>query len=877
MMKLLSRIWFPVLVLAVATAGATGLGKAPVERMEIPSEACDTIIYPADGYKLRRKGDFEEFKVIDTTHFVEAVKDTTPKLTARDTIRPPDSLRYTDPFRYKYYVALFDSLTHAIVCDSLKRRVDSLGKTAKQYLDSGKMELYARDTLLHRQDSLDWRQVDSIYLADSAATAKAKFLAWYNSLSKRERKKYDAEQELPLKLAEMDSIKKAEEEAQAIKDSIIEYTPRILETFAIPDSMQFKRIITWTVDQDFHHLKVEEPDTTYNGHYYDYAFQRKDVNSTWLGMAGSPVQYYNWFNRKSDEGVEFYDAQESWSYSPRTIKHYNTKVPHTELAYWGTLLSKRARESDNIRVFTTQNISPAFNFQCLYERWGGGGILTNEETVNNNLSFNLNYLGKKYMAHAGYIRNTVDRGENGGVNDISWIRDTTIESREIKVNLEDAHSLVKKNTLYLDEQLRIPFNFINKIKAKKDTTFVFNADSLERDITTAFIGHSTEWSTYTRNYTDNISTTEGKQFYNNVFNFGSASNDSLRVMKLDNKVFIRLQPWSSEGVVSKLNVGIGDYVRSYFDSSAVRGTKHVENSLYAYGGVEGQISRYVDWSAKGQIVMAGADAGNMNVQADAAFRFYPFRRAKKSPIAFSGHFETSLVEPNYYQKYINLNHFRWENPDFKKTSTTRIEGRLDIPRWRMDAMVGYSLLANNIYYDTLGVVRQNETAMSVLSASLRKDFAIGPLHLDNKVLFQVSSNQEVIPLPTLALNLRYYLEFVVQKDAAKEHNVMTMQAGVNAFYNTEWYAPAWNPNLGVFHNQNQRLYNNGPLFDVFLNIQWKRACIFVKWENAGKGWPMESRDYFTADGYIGTQQSVKLGLFWPFHLGTTQHSSVKQN
>ena len=37
-----------------------------------------------------------------------AVLDTIPKLTARDTIPVPDSLRFTDPFRYKYYVALRD-------------------------------------------------------------------------------------------------------------------------------------------------------------------------------------------------------------------------------------------------------------------------------------------------------------------------------------------------------------------------------------------------------------------------------------------------------------------------------------------------------------------------------------------------------------------------------------------------------------------------------------------------------------------------------------------------------------------------------------------------------------------------------------------------
>ena len=880
-MKILSRIWFPLVVLSAAVAGATGLGTAPVHQREIPAEAQDTIIYPKDAYRLRRIGNFEQLSILDTSSVDLTVDtsevDTIPRLTARDTIKVPDSLRLTDPFRYKYYVALFDSLTHAIVCDSLHHRFDSLFTSARGFLVTQDSVHYLQDSLLARQDSLDWRQVDSIYLTDSTQAADAKFNAWYYSLSRKERKRYDAEKNLPIMLARMDSMKKAEEEAQAIKDSIIEYTPRILETFALADSMQFKRIVAWTVDQDFHKMNVEVPDTSYNYYFYDYAFQRKDVNSSWLGVAGSPVQYYNWFNRKSDEGVEFYNAQEAWSFSPRTIRQYNTKTPHTELAYWGTLLANKDKASDNVHLFTTQNITPSFNFSFLFDRWGGGGFLENEATINKTLSVNLNYLGKRYMGHAGYIRNFVDRGENGGVNDIFWIRDTTVEAREIKVNLQNAHSTITKNTLYLDQQLRIPFDFINRIKAKKDSTFVFSADSLDRDITTAFIGHSTEWSKYSRKYTDDIKTKEGADFYNNVFNYGSASADSLGVMKLDNKVFIRLQPWAADGVVSKLNVGVGDCLRHYFDSSSVRGKLHAENSFYLYGGVEGQIGRYADWNAKAHYTLLGAEAGSFNVEADAGFRFYPFRKARTSPVSLTARFETSLTEPNYYQKYISTNHFKWENPDLSKISTTKIQGHLSIPRWNLDATVGYALLANNIYYDTLGVIRQNDKAMSVLSASLRKDFAFGPLHLDNRVLFQLSSNPEVMPLPLVALNLKYFLEFVVQRDETKEHNVMVMQAGVNAFYNTRWYAPSWNPALGVFYNQNQRLYENGPYFDVFVNIQWKRACIFVKFENAGKGWPMDSRDYFTADRFVGTQQSVKLGLFWPFYIGTTQHKTVNGN
>ncbi len=819
-MNLFSRIAFPAAVLAIAATGALDYGRPAVDAVRLPAPAPvvaapDTVVYPRGGYKLRRTLSLEEITVRDTS-----------------SAEPTDSTALAAP------------------ADTVVR-------------------LSPRDSFKAQLDTSLWGKLDSLWIVDSTARARAAFEAWYAGLSKQERKAYDAEQKAKAKLARMDSLAKVREEKQNIRDSIAETTPRILETYALPDSLYYKRLVSWTRDPDFGKIAAGVPDTTFNYHFHDYPFRRRDVNASWLGVAGSPVQYYNWFLRRSEEGVEFYDAQEAWSFSHKTLPHYNTKVPYTELGYSGTLLANRDKESDNIHLFTTQNITPALNFALLFDRFGGGGILENEQTANRNSVAQVNYLGKRYTLHAGVIRNVVNRQENGGIVDIGWIRDTTVDARDIQVTLSDARSKIKRNTFFLDQQLRIPFTFISRMRARRDTTFHFNPDSLDRDITTAFVGHSTEWSTYTREYYDNISGAPGTDLYK-LFRYGNSSADSMRVARLDNKVYIRLQPWSDAGVVSKLDVGVGDYLKQYFDSTTVRPTKHVENSVYLYAGAEGQLRDNVYWDAKGRFVMLGHDVGDFGIEANAELRFYPFRRARKSPLSLSAHFETTLQEPTYYQQHLNLNHFSWDN-DFGKVSTTRIQGRLDIPRWRLSAHVGYALLGNSLYYGTDGIIRQEGPVVSVLSADLRKDFVLGPLHLDHHALFQVSSKPEVIPLPAAAFNFRYYLQFVVQRNEAKQ-NVMVMQIGTDAYYNTPWYSPAWNPNLGVFHNQTERLYTNGPFFDVFVNVQWKRACVFIKYQNAGGGWPMRKMDYFSADRYIVTSNGMdglKLGIYWPFYTQPT--------
>jgi hypothetical protein len=781
----------------------TGPGIAPVK---------DTVVYPVDGYKLNRALSLEEITVQDTTSGVLAA----------------------------------DTLALAPV-DTLPPRLDP------------------RDSLRALLDSTMWAKIDSIVVADSLARAKAEFDAWYAGLSRQERKKYDTELKVQRKIAQTDSLKKIQEQRKSIRDSIAETTPRILDTYALPDSLHYKRLVSWTMDPDFGKVtSAGVPDTTFNYRFHDYPFLRRDVNATWLGVAGSPVLSYNWFQRRSDEGVEFYDAQESWSYSHRTLPHWNTKVPYTELGYFGTLFAGDEKESDNLHIFTSQNITPALNVSLLFDRYGGGGILPEEETVNKTTVVQANYLGKRYTMHAGYIYNMVSRHENGGITDVTWIQDTTVDGRDIKVVMNNARSKIKKNTVFLDQQLRIPFNFINNIRARRDSTYTFDAE--DENITTAFIGHSSEFSTYTRKYTDAIGNETGAAFYNDVFRYGTASADSMRVMRLDNKVYLRLQPWSSEGFVSKLDVGIGDYLKQYFDSTSVRPTNHVENSMYLYAGAEGQLRGNAFWNAKAHYVLLGHDFGDFDVEANAEFRFYPFRRARKSPVSLSAHFDTELREPTYYQQHVNANHYSWDNA-FGKISTTRIQGRIEIPYWKMSADVGYALLGNNLYYDTQGIIRQNGTPMSVLSASLRKEFVLGPVHLDHRALLQVSSNPEVLPLPTAAFNFRYYLQFVVQRDEQRR-NVMVMQVGADAYANTPWYAPAWNPNLGVFHNQDQRQYTNGPYFDVFVNVQWKRACVFIKYQNAAGGWPLLHRDYFSADRYIVTKsgmEGLKFGVYWPFY------------
>ena len=505
MKSFISKIWVPALLVLLAAAQSFGIdaGRSVGLRRLTDSLMTDrqndsSVMLPVDSLFADSLSTDSLFT--DSLSTDSLCVDTTVVLTARDTIVVPDSLKDTDPFFYKYYIAVKDSLTR----------------------------IQVRDSLMQAGDTLELMKLDSLYVKDSTEVAIAKHEAWYASLSRKERKKYDTKMALPGLIAESRRKLEIKDSIRAHKDSIIEATPRVLETFAFPDSMHYKRIVTWKHDRDFHNmneLRDQWTDTSYNYNFYDYPFMKKDVGATWLGVAGSPTEVYNYFKRETNQDAIFFTPYQIWTFTTETLPNYNTKTPYTELAYWGTLFANQEKEESNIKVLTTQNITPELNMTLQYTNFSGRGMLRREDLSYRTLAMATNYTGKKYLMHAGYIYNRIVKSENGGITDLSMIRDTTVDAREIDVYLKEAGSTIRTNTAYLDQSYRIPFNFIEKLKGRKDRlaeearrdSIMTYGDSaaiaelkareeaqlaaaaqdttaIQTDITSAFIGHSSEFA-----------------------------------------------------------------------------------------------------------------------------------------------------------------------------------------------------------------------------------------------------------------------------------------------------------------------------------------------------------------------------------------------
>ncbi|MCI1778585.1 MAG: putative porin [Bacteroidales bacterium] len=699
-----------------------------------------------------------------------------------------------------------DSVKNQKVFDSMQAKIDSLWK-------------YGNDSIaVNMEDSLKFLQ-DSVYL---------------------NRKSYLTTKEL--RIIYRDSILN-------LKDSLIRITPRVLQTYVLPDSLMYMRMIIWTADNYFNHNTHVRPDTAFNSQFYELPYLKKDLGVTYLGTSGSPMVFYNYFKRKKQEDFPFYTPYVSYTYSPSTIPFYNVKTPYTELAYRGTLLGNKEKEEDNLHILQTQNLTPSFNFAVMYERFGSRGMLLHESTDHRTFSLTGNYMGKRYVAEGGYIFSRVKRDENGGISDMSMILDTVIDVRTIPVTLSDASNELKNNTLFYTQSYRLPLSMIKK-----------GSDSLGTGKgTNAFIGHAFEYSTHTKSYTDKIEAndTTGRTLYHDKFYINPTSTkDSARVMKIENKFFLRLQPWDKNAIVSKVSAGIGHQFMNYYVFSPnyfLTGNRNItKNNIYLYFGASGQFRNYFHWQGFGKFDFAGYYKNDFEIKAKADFN----SSAIGEGIRLETKFSTSLKKPDYFYNHYYSNHYIW-NGSLKKTSETRIEATLNIPKYKFGAYFGYALLNNNIYLDSLCNVKQYGTAMNVMTASVRKDFRIWNFHLENSAMLQLSSNKDAVSVPKFSLHARYYIQGKLVK------NVLTAQLGADITYCGKYYMQAYSPALGMFYSQTKEKQGGSPYIDAFINLQWKRACIFVKVVNVAQNWPR--KDYFSAYRYIKSQRALKIGIYWPFY------------
>ena len=403
-------------------------------------------------------------------------------------------------------------------------------------------------------------------------------------------------------------------------------------------------------------------------------------------------------------------------------------------------------------------------------------------------------------------------------------------------------------------------------KAAQDTMWMKN----EYVPVTSFI-HTMKFDTYRRIYQ---AYETPKDFYADTFNpAGNYPGDSI----YDKTTHYRVQNTFAISLLEGFNKWAKAGLKAFVTSDLRHFTLPTETEIAkAYNehnlSIGGQLiksqGKTLHYDATLEAWLTGKDAGQMKIDADADVNFALFGDTVR--LQASGFFHR--LNPTFYYRHYHSKHFWWDNDDMSKIIHTRIEGKFGYEKTKTTVRVAFDNIKNHTFFamcynvtddfgrtgNTLSVV-QKSGAISLLTLELQQKLKLGPLHWDNVITYQKSSDDVALPVPDLNIYTNLFLRFKIAR-------VLKCDFGADARFFTKYYAPDYSPALGQYAVQtgeHRTEVGNYPIVNVYANFHLQRTRFFVMMShiNAGQGKP----DYFLAPHYPLNQRIFRFGVSWNFY------------
>ena len=403
-------------------------------------------------------------------------------------------------------------------------------------------------------------------------------------------------------------------------------------------------------------------------------------------------------------------------------------------------------------------------------------------------------------------------------------------------------------------------------KAAQDTMWMKN----EYVPVTSFI-HTMKFDTYRRIYQ---AYETPKDFYADTFNpAGNYPGDSI----YDKTTHYRVQNTFAISLLEGFNKWAKAGLKAFVTSDLRHFTLPTETEIAkAYNehnlSIGGQLiksqGKTLHYDATLETWLTGKDAGQMKIDADADVNFALFGDTVR--LQASGFFHR--LNPTFYYRHYHSKHFWWDNDDMSKIIHTRIEGKFGYEKTKTTVRVAFDNIKNHTFFamgynvtddygrtgNTLSVV-QKSGAISLLTLELQQKLKLGPLHWDNVITYQKSSDDMALPVPDLNIYTNLFLRFKIAR-------VLKCDFGADARFFTKYYAPDYSPTLGQYAVQtgeHRTEVGNYPIVNVYANFHLQRTRFFVMMShiNAGQGKP----DYFLAPHYPLNQRIFRFGVSWNFY------------
>ncbi len=626
------------------------------------------------------------------------------------------------------------------------------------------------------------------------------------------------------------------------------------------DSLQKPAQMTlWTIDVRTGDRLPAISDTLLYNFQHTTLPDGESVAMGFLGPLGSPAISKIFNDRPETEQFVFNNPYLSYLKKTEKLLFANTRVPYSKLDYYRSG-DKQTREERLDARFTT-NFGKSLNVGLDVDLINTKGFYSAQSVKQNNFSLFGNYLSDKFEGHAFMNYGKISNFENGGITDETFITDPesiqqSFTARDIPTKFTKTWNTVGNNRFFVSGRYNLgykstPTDSLNRAKGGFIPVASLGLSSQYTQQFRHFLSHDTAYVNV-----DGVQMQSIDRFYDNRF-YNEAVDDSIRYTSFKNTVSLSLREgfkeWVKFGLTAFLEYDLRNYsMRDTVSTNRNSYPKHKESAVTLGGVLNKQQGENLLFNIRADLGVLGVNLGEFKAIGDVETGFdLAGRRVSLSADAYIKNLKPKYLQNNYYSKY-----FKW-NHDFGDIRRVYLGGSLFIPFTNTKLSVGVENLQNWIYFNQNKDIAQETANIQVLTARLDQNITLGIFNWDNQVVYQTSSNQEVIPLPTLSLYSNMYLK-------TKIVNELTVQFGIDAHYHTKYFVQGYEPALLQFYNQQEKEIGNYPISTVYINMHLKQTRFFVMLYNVASK-VIKPQEYFSLPGYPVNPFIFKMGLSVNLH------------
>lgn len=646
------------------------------------------------------------------------------------------------------------------------------------------------------------------------------------------------------------------------------------QAFASNDSVRTEGvpygIYTWRIDERFGQIVSAEPDTVMAYFPQQVFTSGPTMRYNTTGNYGAPRMcrvYSGEHDYMQGDAFIFAKPYDYFITTPGELLYTNTKSPFTNLTYntCGNRVNGEDRITAQFAVNSGKRIGMGFKLDYLY----GRGYYANQSTSQFGSLFYGSYLGERYSMHVSYGLNYIKNSENGGLDGDEYITHpevlaTSYRTSEMPVRLEHTFNKLRVNTLLLTHHYDlgaehiVAYDTVNAGMKKNGSDSLVVHPRLEFKPVASVI-HTMRLAHNQRRF---ISNARGEDYFADFFIDCDTARDRTRNFSLQNTLALEMRegfrPWVKSGMRLFAK---HDHEHFVLLDRQHLATSYNENYISLGAQLLREQGKLFHYNLLGELRTTGKRWGEFNVEGWAKFDI-PLRRDSLSIKAY-GYVRNE--RPSFYYRHYHGRNAWWDN-DLDNIFRTRIGGELRW--WRTKVRVNVENVTNYTHFAHtaqlvpdhqplygVGVV-QASGSIQTIEATLCQDFVAGPLHWDNELTLQKSSDDKHLPLPLFTGYTNLYLKFKIA-------HVLATELGVDARYFSKYYAPDYNPAIGQFVTQasNARTkIGNYPWMNAYINFHLKRARFYVMYTHITK----HAGNYFLTPHYPTNQRVLRFGVSWNF-------------